>query len=143
MGELGDHDKPEFKRRMLKSWWSRPRPHSWDGAAGDSDPALSGSCTCGCVLSHVRLFATPWTVSHQAPLSMEFPRQAYWSGLLFPSPGDLPDPGVEPPPPVSPALTGGFFITKPLEKPCLALEPLLLGSGPGESAGDKPRFPHL
>ena len=39
---------------------------------------------------------TPWTVAHQAPLSMEFSRQEYWSGLLFPSPGDLPNPGIEP-----------------------------------------------
>ena len=41
-------------------------------------------------------FATPWTVAHQAPLSMEFSRQKYWSGLSFPFPGDLPDPGIEP-----------------------------------------------
>ena len=41
-------------------------------------------------------FATPWTLAHQAPLSMGFPRQEYWSGLLFPSPGDLSDPGIEP-----------------------------------------------
>ena len=47
------------------------------------------------LLSHVRLFATPWTVAHQAPLSLGFSRQEYWSGLPFPSPGDLPDPGVE------------------------------------------------
>ena len=47
-------------------------------------------------LSHVRLFVTPWTVAHQAPLSMGFSRQEYWSGLPFPSPGDLPDPGIEP-----------------------------------------------
>ena len=46
-------------------------------------------------LSHVRLFATPWTVAHQAP-SMEFSRQEYWSGLPFPSPGDLPDPRIKP-----------------------------------------------
>ena len=46
-------------------------------------------------LSRVRLFATPWTVAHQAPLSMGFSRQEYWSGLPFPSPGDLPDPGFE------------------------------------------------
>ena len=44
-------------------------------------------------LSHVRLFATPWTIAHQAPPSMGFPRQEYWSGLPFPSPEDLPDPG--------------------------------------------------
>ena len=44
----------------------------------------------------VRLFATPWTVAYQAPPSMGFPRQESWSGLPFPSPGDLPDPGIEP-----------------------------------------------
>ena len=48
------------------------------------------------LLSHVRLFATPWTVANQAPLSMGFSRQQYWSGLPFPSPGNLPDPGMEP-----------------------------------------------
>ena len=47
-------------------------------------------------ISHVRLFAAPWTVVYQAPLSMGFSRQEYWSGLLFPSPGDLPDPGIKP-----------------------------------------------
>ena len=46
-------------------------------------------------LSRVRLFATPWTVAHQAPGSMGFSRQEYWSGLPFPSPGDLPDPGIK------------------------------------------------
>ena len=49
---------------------------------------------------------TPWTGTHQAPLSMRFPRQEYWSGLPFPSPRDLPDPGMEP---VSPVLAGGIF----------------------------------
>ena len=47
-------------------------------------------------LSRVRLFMTPWTVAYQAPLSMGFSRQEYWSGLLFPSPEDLPNPGIEP-----------------------------------------------
>ena len=47
-------------------------------------------------LSRVQLFGTPWTIAHQAPLSMEFSRQEYWSGLPFPPPGDLPDPGIEP-----------------------------------------------
>ena len=47
-------------------------------------------------LSQVRLFVTPWAVAHQAPPSMEFSRQEYWSGLPFPSPGGLPDPGIEP-----------------------------------------------
>ena len=47
-------------------------------------------------LSHVQLFATPWTVAYQAPLSIGFSREEYWSGLSFPSPGDLPNPGTEP-----------------------------------------------
>ena len=54
-------------------------------------------------LSHVRLFVAPWTVAHQAPLSMGFSRQEYWSGVPFPSPGDLPNSGIEPKSPVSPA----------------------------------------
>ena len=57
-----------------------------------------------CVLSHVQLFATLWTAAPQAPLSMGFPRQEYWSGLPFTPPGDLPDPGIKPTSPVSPAL---------------------------------------
>ena len=52
-------------------------------------------CMCVCV-SCVRLFETSWTVAHQAPLSVGFPRQEYWSGLLFLSPGNLPDLGIEP-----------------------------------------------
>ena len=58
-------------------------------------------------LSRVRLFATPWTVAHQAPPSVEFSRQEYWSGVPFPSPGDLPNPGIEPrsPPLQADALT--------------------------------------
>ena len=69
------------------------------------------------VLSHVRVFATPCTVAHEAPLSMEFSRQEYWSGLLFPPPEVLPDPGIKPVSPVSPALAGILFITEPPEKP--------------------------
>ena len=63
------------------------------------------------LISHVRLFATPWTVAHQAPLSTGLSRQEYCSGLPFPSPGDLPDPGIKPEPTASPALEGGFFTT--------------------------------
>ena len=62
--------------------------------------------SCVCVLSHVWLFVTPWTVTHQAPLSMELPRQEYWNGLPFPPPGDLPDPGVKYTSPASPTLAG-------------------------------------
>ena len=60
--------------------------------------------------SRFRLFVTPWTVARQAPLSMGFSRQEYWSGLPCPPPGDLPDPGIEPVSPAYPALGGGFFI---------------------------------
>ena len=55
-----------------------------------------------------------WTVARQAPLSMEFFNQEYWSGLPFPTPGDLPDPGIKP---GSPALAGGFLTTEPPGKP--------------------------
>ena len=65
-------------------------------------------CMCApvCVLNffgHVQFFETPWTVAYQTPLSMGFSRQGYWSGLPFPSPGDLPDPGIEPRSPASQA----------------------------------------
>ena len=56
---------------------------------------------------------TLWAIAHQASLSMGFPRQKYWSGLPFSSPGDLPDPGIEP---ELPALADGFFTLEPLEK---------------------------
>ena len=59
---------------------------------------------CAQSLSRVRLFAAPWTVAYEAPLSMGFSRQESWSGLPFPPPGDLPNPGIEPLSPVSPAL---------------------------------------
>ena len=67
-------------------------------------------------LSCVQLSATPWTAACQAPLSTGFSRQEYWSGLLFPPPGDLPDPGIESASLASPALAGGFFTTEPPEK---------------------------
>ena len=65
-------------------------------------------------LSHVRLFATPWTVTHQAPQSMEFSRQEYWGGLPFPSPGHLPNPGIKP---GSPALQADALPSEPPGKP--------------------------
>ena len=61
--------------------------------------------------SRVQLFTTPWTVAHHAPLSMGFFTQEYWSRLLCPFPGDLPDPGIESVPLMSPALAGRFFTT--------------------------------
>ena len=66
------------------------------------------------LLSHVRLFATPWTVAHWAPPSMGFSRQEYWSGVPFPSPGDLPDSGIEP---RSLALEADALTSEPPGKP--------------------------
>ena len=68
---------------------------------------------CAQSLSRVRLFETPWTAACQAPLSMRFSRQEYWSGLPFPSPGDLPDSGIKLLSQVSPTLAGGFITTEP------------------------------
>ena len=79
-------------------------------------------------LSHVRLFATPWTVARQAPLSMRFSRQEYWSGLPFPSPGDLSDPGIEP---WSPALQADSLPSEPPGKSHKRRE------GKHENAGDQ------
>ena len=66
------------------------------------------------LLSCVQLFATPWTVAYQASPSMGFSRQEYWSGLPFPLPGDLPDPGIEP---GSPALEADALTSEPPGKP--------------------------
>ena len=76
-------------------------------------------CVCVCVcmhthtLSHVLPFAAPWTAACQAPLSMEFSRQEYWSGWPFPPLVDPPGPGIEPTSLAFPALSGRFFITVP------------------------------
>ena len=69
---------------------------------------------------------TAWTVARQAPLSMGFPRQEYWSGLPFPSPGDLPDPEIKP---MSPALPGGLFTTERPGKPSKIFTPCLKQGG--------------
>ena len=81
-----------------------------------------------CVLSRVWLFVMPWTVAHQAPLSMGFSRQEYWSGLLLPS-RDLPDLGIktESPPP---ALAGGFLTLGPPEKPLRPCLYMVMGRTP-------------
>ena len=78
-------------------------------------------CVCVCVRAHmprrVQLFLAPWTVAHQAPLSMGFFKQEYYSGLAFSSPGNLPDAGIEPTPPASPAMAGRFFTAVPPGSP--------------------------
>ena len=70
-----------------------------------------------CMLSHVQLFVISWTVAHQASLSMGFSRQEYWSRLPFPSPRDLPNPGIKLKSLVSPALGGRFFTTSTTREP--------------------------
>ena len=95
--------------RNLRNWSG----HSifWNGENGEKS------------LSCVRPFATPWTVAHQAPLSMGFSRQEYWSGLPFPSPGNLPNPGTEP---RSPALQADALTSEP---PGKSISPnILIGS---------------
>ena len=79
-------------------------------------------------LSHVWLFATPWTVALQAPLSVGLPRQEYWSRLPFPLPEDLPDLGIEPASLVSPALAHGFFtiVTSGNPAPTASFYPIFL-----------------
>ena len=66
---------------------------------------------CVCSVSRVQIFVTPWTVAHQAPLSMGFSRQEYWSGLPCTPPGNLPDPGIEPVSPTSLAFQADALCT--------------------------------
>ena len=80
-----------------------------------------------CVLSHVRLFYDPWTVACQAPLSMAFSRQEWWSGLPVPSPVDLPNPGIEPASLLSPALSRKFFTTCATWEPTVSDKHLIRG----------------
>ena len=75
------------------------------------------------VLSRVQHFETPWTIAGQDPLSVELSRQEYWSGLPFPPPGDLSDPGIEPASLVSPTLAGRFLTTEPPGKAVFKQKP--------------------
>ena len=84
-------------------WWS-------ESVWGQETAAILQSCAW--------LVTTPWTVAHQAPLSIGFSRQEYWSGLPFPSSGDLPRPGIELSSLASPALAGGFFTTDATWEAC-------------------------
>ena len=79
-------------------------------------------------LSCVQLFVTPWTVAHHAPLSMGFFRQEAWSGLPFPPPGNLPDPGIKPSFPVAPAMQVDSLPLEPPGKPQEATNPLATGA---------------
>ena len=88
----------------------------WVYNLAKEDLGLS-ACVGAKSFSHVRFFATLWTVAHQASLSIGFSKQEYWSGLSCPSPGDLPDPGIEPTSLMSPALVRGSLPLVPLGKP--------------------------
>ena len=122
----------ELKTGKLKS----QSTITWKMAEDGGHPDITGPLFCSVgeqryssavfvvvqLLSHVRLFATPWTVAHQVPLSVGFSRQEHWSGLPFPSPGDLLDPGIKL---MSPALAGRFFTTEPPGKLIHQLQSLL------------------
>ena len=88
--------KPHYSNGFFLLWGQHMCPY----------PSNLGCFSC------VWLFATLWTVAHQAPLSMGFFKQEYWSGLPSPPPGDLPDPGIEPMSSASPALADRFFTTR-------------------------------
>ena len=96
-------EKEKWADHLLLSY---PVFHLWNGTPSLMAPSVSHSV--------VSDFVTPWTVAHQAPLSMEFSRQGSWSGMPFPSPGDLPDPGTEP---GSPALQANSLPSEPSGKP--------------------------
>ena len=104
--------------RRFTVWATRDDLPSW--------PIFKCMCVCVCThmckLSPVWLFVTPWTVAHQVPLPMEFPRQEYWSGLPYPSPGGLPNPGIKPMSPLSPELLADSLLAEPLGKPRLHLQ---------------------
>ena len=87
-----------LQARMLECVCVRARVHAW-------------------LLSLVRLFVTPWTEAHQASLSMGFSGQEHWSGLPYPPPGDLPDPGIKPTSPMTLALQVDSLLTEPSGKP--------------------------
>ena len=111
-------------RWSLNHWTTREVPRFWyfskdqkevRGAVNIWRKNMLGSFCCWVAVMS-ESFAIQWTIACQVPLSREFPRQEYWSGLSFLSPGDLPSPEIEP---RSPALAGGFFTTEPPGKPML------------------------
>ena len=107
--------------RTARSHWRRvafePLPRDWwESESTRVSLGLPRARVLG-HFSRVRLWATPRTAAHQAPLSMGFSRQEYWSGVPCPPPGHLSDPGLEPAALKSPALAGGFFTTDPLGGP--------------------------
>ena len=106
---------PRFTYSSYEPSYGCPEAVSW-GWVGVCVCVCVCVCVYVCVCAHAQLCLTLWPhglVALQAPLSMEFSRQEYWSGLPFPTPGDIPDPGIKLMSPVSPAVTGRFFTTEP------------------------------
>ena len=91
------------------SWVPLANPTWWEKGRRLSEKS---TCPCSLAKSCPTLLQTPWMAAHQAPLSMEFPRQEYWSGLLFPSPVELPNTGIETESPASPALAGQSYFSR-------------------------------
>ena len=124
-----------FKMQCVKIWWCRSEGPWLQRPAcilvqvlrvTGEFPALALTnlaCVCVCSVAQSCLtLETPWTTALQAPLSMGFPRQEYWSGLPFPSTGDLPSPGIKLKSVASPALASGFFAPAPPQCPLLSIE---------------------
>ena len=103
LGPQGSQTSPNVTQTPTLSWLKKPRAPSLLKVKVKS-------------LNRVRFLQPPWTIAYQAPPSMEFSRQEYWSGLPFPSPGDLPDPGIEP---ESPALQADALLSEPPGNPSL------------------------
>ena len=98
------------KLQNRQTWW-KSAVSNCGTSAQSLISSLASVCVCVCYsLNHAQLFATPWTVAHQSPLSMGFSRQEYWSGFPFPPPGDLANPRIEP---KSPALQADSFLSEP------------------------------
>ena len=125
-GRVSERQKPKFSpvslsldRSELLKKVRNPRKNQGEDLSVSSEIkkkkkpecAIYHACCVLSCLSCIWLLVIPWTVAHQAPLSMEFSRQEYWSGLHCPPPGDLPDLGIEPTSLTSPALAGRFFTT--------------------------------
>ena len=103
--------KQNFNRKIRKKNSLSLNHHQLPGRV--AIPSLLNGLSVSPVSQSCPTLVTRWTVAHQAPLCMEFSRLVYWSGLPFPTPEGLPNPGTEPTSPVTPALAGGCFTTVP------------------------------
>ena len=126
-GRLGENISglmwlPDGKRiRYRNNMWGENSWEVWKHSTRDSERSVQSRMWVLSCFSCIQIFVTRWTVACQAPLSMGFSRQEYWSGLPFPSPGDLPNPGIEP---GFPALRADFKLSEPPGKPWYVLESL-------------------